>query len=165
MFIYLDCGGSSLLCTAFAEHSWGQWGPLFIVVRGLLAVVSSLMGYRLSSCGTRAQLLQCLWNLPGPGIEPVSPALGGRVLTAGPPGKHHKFFNSVFFELLVFLEVTLWIIICFFICHRLCVIVYFRSLLIYFWCSIQKQFCFNLAPFLPSSLVLLLLFMFHLYIL
>ena len=26
-------------------------------------------------------------NLPGPGIEPVTPALTGAFLTAGPPGK------------------------------------------------------------------------------
>ena len=40
-----------------------------------------------SSCGTRAWLPYGMWNLPGPGIEPVSPALAGRFLTTGPPGK------------------------------------------------------------------------------
>ena len=28
-----------------------------------------------------------MWDLPGPGIEPISPALAGRFLTTGPPGK------------------------------------------------------------------------------
>ena len=28
-----------------------------------------------------------MWNLPGPGTEPVSPAAAGRFSTAGPPGK------------------------------------------------------------------------------
>ena len=28
-----------------------------------------------------------MWDLPGPGIEPVSPALAGRFLTTVPPGK------------------------------------------------------------------------------
>ena len=28
-----------------------------------------------------------MWDLPGPGIEPVSPALAGRFLITGPPGK------------------------------------------------------------------------------
>ena len=28
-----------------------------------------------------------MWDLPGPGIEPVSPALAGGFLTTGPPGK------------------------------------------------------------------------------
>ena len=31
-----------------------------------------------SSCGTQAKLLLHLWDLPRPGIEPVSPALAGR---------------------------------------------------------------------------------------
>ena len=42
---------------------------------------------RLSSCGTRAQLLCGMWDLPGPGLEPVSPALAGGFLTTEPPGK------------------------------------------------------------------------------
>ena len=42
---------------------------------------------RLSSCGARAQLLRGMWDLPGPGIEPVSPALAGGFSTAAPPGK------------------------------------------------------------------------------
>ena len=41
----------------------------------------------LSSCGTRAQLLHSVWDLPGPEIEPMSPALAGRFLTTEPPGK------------------------------------------------------------------------------
>ena len=28
-----------------------------------------------------------MWDLPGPGVEPVSPSLVGRVVTTGPPGK------------------------------------------------------------------------------
>ena len=28
-----------------------------------------------------------MWDLPGPGIEPVSPALAGRFLTTAPPGR------------------------------------------------------------------------------
>ena len=28
-----------------------------------------------------------MWDLPGPGLEPVSPALSGRFLTTAPPGK------------------------------------------------------------------------------
>ena len=35
-----------------------------------------------------------MWNPPGlgsePGIEPVSPALAGKYLTTGPPGKFRK---------------------------------------------------------------------------
>ena len=31
-----------------------------------------------------------MWDLPGPGLEPVSPALAGRFLTTVPPGKPNK---------------------------------------------------------------------------
>ena len=33
-----------------------------------------------------------MWDLPGPGIEPVSPALAGGFLTTEPPGKFPKGF-------------------------------------------------------------------------
>ena len=42
-----------------------------------------------SSCGTRAQLLHGTWNLPRPGIKPLSPALAGGLFTTGPPGKSY----------------------------------------------------------------------------
>ena len=38
-----------------------------------------------------------MWNLPGPGIEPVFPALAAGFLTTGPPGKSWQeffFFNK-----------------------------------------------------------------------
>ena len=41
----------------------------------------------LSSCGARASLLRGMWDLPGPGLEPVTPALAGGFLTSVPPGK------------------------------------------------------------------------------
>ena len=34
-----------------------------------------------------------MWDLPGPGLKPVSPALAGGFSTTVPPGKpHHIFF-------------------------------------------------------------------------
>ena len=33
-----------------------------------------------------------MWDLPGPGLEPMSPALAGGFLTTGPPGKSEIFF-------------------------------------------------------------------------
>ena len=32
-----------------------------------------------------------MWDLPGPGLEPVSPALAGGFLTTAPPGKSERF--------------------------------------------------------------------------
>ena len=34
-----------------------------------------------------------MWDLPGPGLEPVSPALAGGFLTTEPPGKSSPSFN------------------------------------------------------------------------
>ena len=67
--------------------------PLFITARGPLTVTASLVvehrlqTRRLSSCGSRAQLLCGMWDLPRPGLEPASPALAGRLSTTAPPGK------------------------------------------------------------------------------
>ena len=97
LFIYLfSCVGSSFRARAFS--SWGKRGPLFIVVRGPLTVAASLVAShrlqtrRLSSCGSRAQLLRGMWDLPRPGFKPVSPALAGRFSTTAPPGKPHCIF-------------------------------------------------------------------------
>ena len=49
--------------------------------------VSVVVARGLRSCGARAQLLRDMWDLPGPGIKPVSPALAGGFLTTVPPGQ------------------------------------------------------------------------------
>ena len=49
--------------------------------RLLIEVVSLVAEHRLISCGTQAQLFSDMWNLPGPGIEPVSLALAGGLLS------------------------------------------------------------------------------------
>ena len=36
-----------------------------------------------------------MWNLLGPGIKPVSPALAGGFLTTAPPGKSLKSFKKL----------------------------------------------------------------------
>ena len=40
-----------------------------------------------------AQLLRGTWDLPRPGLEPVSPALAGRLSTTAPPGKPTSFLR------------------------------------------------------------------------
>ena len=76
-----------------AFSSCGKRGPLFITMRGPLTIAASLVAEhrlqmrRLSSCGSRAQLLRGMWDPPRPGLEPVSPALAGRLSTTAPPGK------------------------------------------------------------------------------
>ena len=51
------------------------------------------MRTRLSSCSAQAQLLKGMWDLPRPGIEPLSPALAHGFLTAGPAGKTLLLFH------------------------------------------------------------------------
>ena len=58
-----------------------------VVAHGLSRCGSWALEHRFSSCGARASLLHSTWDLPGPGIEPVSPALAGGFLITGPPGK------------------------------------------------------------------------------
>ena len=36
-------------------------------------------------------MLHGMWDLPGPGIEPVSPALAGRFLTTVPPEEYQLY--------------------------------------------------------------------------
>ena len=75
---------------ARAFSSCGKWGPLFIAVCGPPTIAASLVAEhrlqtrRLSNCGSRAQLLRGMWDLPRPGLEPISPALAGRFSTTAP---------------------------------------------------------------------------------
>ena len=93
LFIYLFMAVLGLRFCARAFSSCGKRGPLFIAVCGPLTIAASpvaehgLQTRRLSSCGSRAQLLHGMWDLPRPGLEPVSPALAGRFSTTAPPGK------------------------------------------------------------------------------
>ena len=89
-----------------AFSSCGKWGPLFIVVRGPLTIAAPpvaghrLQTRRLSSRGSRAQPLRGMWDPPRPGLEPVSPALAGRLSTTAPPGKpHYSFLKHKFYPL------------------------------------------------------------------
>ena len=58
-----------------------------VVARGLSSCGSRALERRRSSCGARALLLHGMWDRPGPGLEPMCPALAGRFLTTAPPGK------------------------------------------------------------------------------
>ena len=81
---------------ARAFSSCGKRGPLFIAVRGPLTIAASLVvehrlqTRRLSNHGSWAQLLRGMWDLPRPGLEPVSPALAGGFSTTAPPGKPYQ---------------------------------------------------------------------------
>ena len=97
IFIYLFLAVLGLRFCARAFSSCGKRGPLFIAVRGPLTLVASpaaehrLQTRRLGNCGSRAQLLRGMCDLPRPGLEPVSPAWAGRFSTTAPPGKPLHF--------------------------------------------------------------------------
>ena len=101
LFFYLFMaffGGGRRFC-ARAFSSCGKRGPLFIALSGPLTIAASpvaehrLQMRRLSNCGSRAQLLHGMWDLPRPGLEPGSPALAGRFSTTAPPGKPYFHFG------------------------------------------------------------------------
>ena len=78
---------------ARAFSSCGKRGPLFIAVRRPYTIAASLVAEhrlqmrRLGNCGSRVQLLCGMWDLPRPGLEPMSAALAGRFSATAPPGK------------------------------------------------------------------------------
>ena len=79
------CGAQPLGHTGFSSCStWAQQ----------LWLVGSK--HRRRCCGAWSQLLCGMWDLPGPGIEPVFPALQGGFLTT----VHQKSPEKLFFELL-----------------------------------------------------------------
>ena len=100
---------------ARASSSCGKWGPPFIAVRGPLTVAASLVAehrlqtrrlsscgsraleHRLSSCGSQAQLLRGMWDLPRPGLEPMSPALAG-----GSQPLHHQGSPQLLLDVTLF---------------------------------------------------------------
>ena len=109
---------------ARAFSSCGKRGPLFITVHGPLTIAASLVAEhrlqtcRLSNCGSRAHLLHGMWDLPGPGLEPVSPALVGRLSTTAP--LEHFYF--LFIYLFIFLFFVLVVLFVFLYCRFLLVI-------------------------------------------
>ena len=100
-----------------AFSSCGKRGPLLIAVRGPLTVAASLVAEhrlqmcRLSSCGSRAYLLRGMWDLPRPGLEPVSPALAGRFSTTAPPGKPCKAFLKTIYIFYLFYFWLHWVFV------------------------------------------------------
>ena len=80
------CGGFSC-CRAQALGSQAS----VVVARRLSSCDLRALERRLSSCGARAQLLYGMWDLPGPGIEPVSHALAGGFLTTAHQGSPTRF--------------------------------------------------------------------------
>ena len=88
-WVFVSVRGLSLVA-AIGGHSSSRWrGPLTITAS--LVAEHRLQARRLSSCGSRAQLLRGMWDLPRPGLEPVSPALAGNHCTTREA--QHSFYS------------------------------------------------------------------------
>ena len=79
-------GGFSC-CGAQALGTWAS----VVAACGLSSCGSQALEPRLSSCGAWAWLLLGMWDLPEPGIEPMSPTLAGGFLTTALPRKSWIF--------------------------------------------------------------------------
>ena len=82
----LRCGAQASYCGGFfcyGAQALGTWASVAVA-------------RRFSSCGAQAQLLRGIWDLPGPGLKPVSPALAGGFLTTVPPRKslYEQFIST-----------------------------------------------------------------------
>ena len=97
-WVFLSVRGLSLVAVS-GGHSSSRCTGLSPIAASLVAE-HRLQTHRLSSCGSRAQLLRRMWDLPRPGLEPVSPALAGRFLTTAPPGKPQQ--NSILISVFLF---------------------------------------------------------------
>ena len=101
LFIFIfGCVGSSFLCEGFLQLRQAgatlHRGARPLTIAASLVVEHRLLMRRLSSCGSQAQLLRSMWDLPRPGLEPVSPALAGRFSTTAPPGKPQNIIILTF---------------------------------------------------------------------
>ena len=88
----LRCGAQASRCGGFSCcRAWALGARASVVVALRLSSCGSwALECRLSSCGAWALLLRGMWDLPGPGLEPMSPALAGGFSTTVPPGKSRQ---------------------------------------------------------------------------
>ena len=88
IFIYL-----TVLGLRYCTQAFSSCGHSPVSVHGLLIVMASLIveqrlqGERASEAVAHGLMLCSMWDLPGPGIEPVFSALAGRFLSTGPAGE------------------------------------------------------------------------------
>ena len=92
IYLFIYFGFHWVFIAARGLSSSGEWGLLFVfsLCSDFSCCGARALGSGLGSCGTPASLPWGMYTLPRPGIEPVYPALAGRFLTTGPPGKSEK---------------------------------------------------------------------------
>ena len=94
-WVFVSVRGLSLVAASGGHFS--LWCAGLSLSWPLLVAEHRLQMRRPSNCGSRAQSLRCMWDLPRPGLEPVSPALVGRFSTTAPPGKPQQLLLDIYF--------------------------------------------------------------------
>ena len=79
---FFCCSGKLKVFSCYWYLGFSLWWLLLFGAPALGRAAFSSCGsraleQRFSSCGAQAQLLWGVWNLPGPGFEPMTPALAG----------------------------------------------------------------------------------------
>ena len=102
MYLFiLGCAGSLSLCRLSLVAANGVCSRLACAGFSLqwLFLLQDLSGggfqaleHGFCACDTWASLLRGMWDLPGSGIEPVSPTLVGRFLFSVPPRKSQQLY-------------------------------------------------------------------------
>ena len=92
-WVFVSVRGLSL-AVASRGHSSSRCVGLSLTITASPVAEHRIQTRRLGNHGSRAQPLRGMWDLPRPGLEPVSPALAGRFSTAAPPGKPRLSLNS-----------------------------------------------------------------------
>ena len=95
LFIFGWAGSSLLPQAGAAVHGSARafhCEALLAVERRLQYCSSQALEGGLGSCGARTQLPCGIWDLPEPGIKPMSPKAAGGFLTTRSPGKSLNIF-------------------------------------------------------------------------
>ena len=94
--------GLLVAVASLVEHGLqGLWAPV-LVAQGLCSCGSGALEHRLSNCGAWASLFCSMWDLPRPGVEPMSLALASKFFSTEPPGKPN---NDSWRHLILFFQV------------------------------------------------------------
>ena len=98
MGILSNCNLRASHCSGFSCCKvWALGAQASVAMAGgLSSWGSQALEHRLNSC-VWASLLCGMWDLPGPGIKPVSLALAGRFFTTEPPGEPVAAFSAIHF--------------------------------------------------------------------
>ena len=94
-----------VVASLVTEHGLQGAQATVVGAGGLNSCSFWALEHRLGSCGTQAQLLHGMWDLPRSGIKTVSPAPADRF-----------FISGLYYVLLIFVSVSVPVLYCFDYC-------------------------------------------------